>query len=140
MELERRKLILQCLNSGMSVRDIMAFHKIAKSTIYDVKRRLKKTGEMGRKKNERKRTVVTPKFKAKMQRKIQLNPSKTIRAMARELKVGETSIRRAVKELGMKSRAKSKRFRLTMRLKALRLERCQKIISILKKRSQFCCS
>jgi len=53
-----------------------------------------------------KRVVVIPKFKAKIHRKIQLNPSKTIRGMARELKVGETSIRSAVKELGMKSRAK----------------------------------
>jgi len=36
----------------MSVKDIMPFHTIAKSTIYDVKKRLNKTGELGRKKRK----------------------------------------------------------------------------------------
>ena len=54
--------------------------------------------------------------------------------MARDLGVSEFSVRKAVKEAGPWSLARTKRFMLTDKLKASRLEKCKKIRSILKKK------
>jgi hypothetical protein len=59
-----------------------------------------------------------------------------MRGMAKELNVSKASIRGVVKnKLKARSFARTQKFQLTDCLKALRLERCKKILANLKKRS-----
>jgi hypothetical protein len=79
-------------------------------------------------------TQLTRKNLSKIKTKIRQSPKKSIKMMARELKMGDGTLRRGLKKLGVKSRARVKRFLLTEKLKDSRLKRSKNILSILKKR------
>jgi inhibitor of nuclear factor kappa-B kinase subunit alpha len=135
--MEKREAIVAALHAGKAIPDIIKEIGVCRATIFNVKKALKDRGHINRKPGTgRKATVVTPRLINVVRSRIRRNPIRSMRGMAKELNVSEFSIRKIVKqELGAKSFARTQKFLLTDRLKALRLERCKAILAILKKKT-----
>lgn len=128
--------IVKALQAQKTVKDIVEELGVPCRTVYRIKDRLKTRGTTKRKTGSgRPLSVVTSGFIEKIKQKVKRNPVLTMRGMARELGVNEKSVRKAVKLLGARSLARTKRFLLTESLKASRLARAKKILSMLKKKS-----
>ena len=118
----------------MSISEIFQDLKVSRKTVYNIKKRLEVSRTTERKpESGRQISVVKRDFFNKI-KSIQTNPAKTIKSMTRDLGVSNFSVRKAVKDAGARSLAKTKRFMLTEKLKASRLEKCKKIRSSLRKR------
>ena len=134
----RREAVVAFLQSGYSVPAIQKKFGISHATIFNIKKRLKVDGHVKRKSGSGAATTVsTPSLVSKIKYRIRTNPVRTMRGMARELGVSEHTVRNVVKKkLGARSLARTKKFLLSERLKALRVERCNKLLAILKKKKQ----
>jgi len=134
MEAKREKIVA-ALHAGTAIPDIMMALKTSRATIFRVKKCLKDSGQVKRKPGSGRRpTVVTKKVINVVRSRINRNSVRSMRAMAKDLKVSEWTVRNIVKnKLGARSLARTSRFLLTERLKSLRLERCKKLLWILKK-------
>jgi hypothetical protein len=74
---------------------------------------------------------------AKIRAKIEQDPTKSMRQMARELKISERSVRDIVKlDLKAKSRARTKKHLVTQVAKDKRFEKSRKLLNMLKSGSQ----
>ena len=135
----RREAVVAFLQSGSSVQAIQKKLGVSRATIFNIKKRLKVEGHVKRKSGSgAATTVATPSLVSKIRNRIRTNPVRTMRGMARELGVSEHTVRNVVKKkLGARSLARTKKFLLSDRLKALRVERCNKILAILKKKKQI---
>jgi len=128
--------ILKALQAQTSIKDIVRDLGVLRQTVYNIKKRLETRGSTERKPGSgRPVSVVTSGFVKQIKQRIKRNPARTMRGMARELGVDEKSVRKAVKLSGARSLARTKRFLLTETLKASRLARAKKILSMLKKNS-----
>jgi transposase len=133
--------IVKALQAQKTVKDIVEELGVPCRTVYRIKDRLKTRGTTKRKTGSgRPLSVVTSGFIEKIKQRVKRNPVRTMRGMARELGVNEKSVRKAVKLLGARSLARTKRFLLTESLKASRLARAKKILSMLKKNLLLSCS
>ena len=132
---ELNKEIVRLAHAGKTAKDIVSKLGAPKSTVYDVLKRLKDRGSVERKPGGgRPVSQLTKANMAKIRAKVRRTPNKSIRKMARELKMADGTLRNGLKTLGIKSRAKSKRFLLTEKLRASRLERAKKVLGVLKKK------
>jgi transposase len=133
----KREAIVALLHAELPVSDIVKQISVSRATVFNVKRRLKESGHVKRKPGSgRKPTVTNPKLVEAVRSRLRRNPVRTMRGMAKELKVSEHTIRNIVKKkIKALSLARSKRFLLTDRLRSLRLERCKRILAMMKKRS-----
>ena len=133
----KREAIVALLHAELPVSDIVKQISVSRATVFNVKRRLKESGHVKRKPGSgRKPTVTTPKLVEAVRSRLRRNPVRTMRGMAKELKVSEHTVRNIVKKkIKARSLARSKRFLLTDRLRSLRLERCKRILAMMKKRS-----
>ena len=127
--------IVKALHAGQTVKDICNDLGVAKSTVYDLRKKIKETGTHLRKPGSgRPVSVTTPAFVNKVRARFHRTPNKSFRTVAKVMNVHERTIRRTAKTYGFKSRAKNRKFLLTDRLKASRLERAKKILWIVKKK------
>ena len=127
--------IVRLAHAGKTPKEIVDDLGAPKSTVYDVLKRLKDRGTVEHKSGGgRPVSQLTKANLTKIRAKVRRTPNKSIRKMSKELKMGDGTLRRGLKTLGIKSRAKTKRFLLTDRLKASRLERARKIMAVLKKK------
>lgn len=122
------------LRAGLTPTAIAKQLEISRTTVYNVKNKLKIFGSIHRRPGSgSKRAARTPSLINKVKRRIQSNPSRSLRKMALELKTSLTTVRRIVKnDLKMKSRAKVKVPLLTEKQKASRKERAQALLNNLK--------
>ena len=82
-----------------------------------------------RKRCGRPRSVTTPAMVKKVKLRITRNPNRSMRKMAKEMKVSEGSIRNIVKnELELKSLKRHHAHQLTVQTKKLRLQRCKAML------------
>jgi hypothetical protein len=72
-------------------------------------------------------------FITKINKSVEADPTLSIRKHAKKLKVADSTVRKGLKMLGKKSLVRPPAPLLTDRLKQLRLERCKKLLNILKK-------
>ena len=74
-----------------------------------------------------------------LKRTLKAEPSQSMSKLAQKRRVSRSTISRAVKEdLGMKSYVRRVRNLLTTRAKALRAERCPKLLNYLKHKERTC--
>ncbi|UYV79406.1 hypothetical protein LAZ67_17002496, partial [Cordylochernes scorpioides] len=111
-EFENRAAIIVALRAGRSPKEIVDFLKLPKTTIYRVKKQFdeadsNKEGIATRKKHSRRSDRVRgEEFVKNVKEKIDGNPGKSMRAIAKEMDVGSMTIVRTIHEdLGLKSYA-----------------------------------
>ena len=127
--------IVKAIHAGLAVSAICSEFGVPRSTVFFIKKKLKVTGTVARKIGSgRPVSKVTRDFTMKLRAKFRATPNKSVRTMAKEFQVDEKTIRNVAKGYGFKSRAKIRKFLLTDRLRASRLERAKKILLILKKK------
>lgn len=126
--------IYELLCAQKSVAEILDEVKCSKATFYRIKALMGKPPIVRKPGQGRKRTVRTSKLIRSIKSKIRRNPVRSMRLMAREAGVSEKTVRRVVKfDLKAKSRVRERRHLITERIRRLRVERCKKLVSALKK-------
>ena len=134
--MEKREAILAAVLAGKTNKEIQETVGVSRKTIFNVKRDLRERGTLQRKSGSGRRpSVVTKRLVNLIKSRVARNPIRTIRGMAREVGVAESSLRRAVAKAGVKSNARTEKFLLTERLKAARLEKAKKLLNLLKKKT-----
>ena len=136
----RRQRISDMLRAHVAVKTIMEITGASSASIYKLKAKL----EAGKSvesvvKHKSKPTPnkkLTPAFLADLKARYTANPSISMRKMAKIVGVGEKTIRRGVKELGMASKVRPRRQLLTGKQKEKRTVRSKKILSALKKKTR----
>ncbi|UYV82172.1 hypothetical protein LAZ67_21001247 [Cordylochernes scorpioides] len=138
-EFENRAAIIVALRAGRSPKEIVDFLKLPKTTIYRVKNQFdeadsNKEGIATRKKHSRRSDRVKgEEFVKNVKEKIDGNPGKSMRAIAKEMDVGSMTIVRTIHEdLGLKSYALRKGQLLTENMKNNRKGKAAALLNNLK--------
>ncbi|UYV71060.1 IKK1 [Cordylochernes scorpioides] len=138
-EFENRAAIIVALRAGRSPKEIVDFLKLPKTTIYRVKKQFdeadsNKEGIATRKKHSRRSDRVRgEEFVKNAKEKIDGNPGKSMRAIAKEMDVGSMTIVRTIHEdLGLKSYALRKGQLLTENMKNNRKGKAAALLNNLK--------
>ncbi|UYV78053.1 hypothetical protein LAZ67_15003314 [Cordylochernes scorpioides] len=138
-EFENRAAIIVALRAGRSPKEIVNFLKLPKTTIYRVKKQFdeadsNKEGIATRKKHSRRSDRVRgEEFVKNVKEKIDGNPGKSMRAIAKEMDVGSMTIVRTIHEdLGLKSYALRKGQLLTENMKNNRKGKAAALLNSLK--------
>ncbi|UYV68006.1 IKK1 [Cordylochernes scorpioides] len=138
-EFENRAAIIVALHAGRSPKEIVDFLKLPKTTIYRVKKQFdeadsNKEGIATRKKHSRRSDRVRgEEFVKNVKEKIDGNPGKSMRAIAKEMDVGSMTIVRTIHEdLGLKSYALRKGQLLTENMKNNRKGKAAALLNNLK--------
>ncbi|UYV75111.1 hypothetical protein LAZ67_12002507 [Cordylochernes scorpioides] len=138
-EFENRAAIIVALRAGRSPKEIVDFLKLPKTTIYRVKKQFdeadsNKEGIATRKKHSRRSDRVRgEEFVKNGKEKIDGNPGKSMRAIAKEMDVGSMTIVRTTHEdLGLKSYALRKGQLLTENMKNNRKGKAAALLNNLK--------
>ncbi|UYV66796.1 hypothetical protein LAZ67_4002874, partial [Cordylochernes scorpioides] len=138
-EFENRAAIIVALRAGRSPKEIVDFLKLPKTTIYRVKKQFdeadsNKEGIATRKKHSRRSDWVRgEEFVKNVKEKIDGNPGKSMRAIAKEMDVGSLTIVRTIHEdLGLKSYALRKGQLLTENMKNNRKGKAAALLNNLK--------
>ncbi|UYV81663.1 ADCY1 [Cordylochernes scorpioides] len=138
-EFENRAAIIVALRAGRSPKEIVDFLKLPKTTIYRVKKQFdeadsNKEGIATRKKHSRRSDRVRgEEFVKNVKEKIDGNPGKSMRAIAKEMDVGSMTIIRTIHEdLGLKSYALRKGQLLTENMKNNRKGKAAALLNNLK--------
>ncbi|UYV84752.1 hypothetical protein LAZ67_X003316 [Cordylochernes scorpioides] len=138
-EFENRAAIIVALRAGRSPKEIVDFLKLPKTTIYRVKKQFdeadsNKEGIATRKKHSRRSDRVRgEEFVKNVKEKIDGNPGKSMRAIAKEMDVGSMTIVRTIHEdLGLKSYALRKGQLLTENIKNNRKGKAAALLNNLK--------
>jgi hypothetical protein len=106
-EYETRAAVLKALRAGRKPQEIARFLKVHRSLVYRLKKVLDQSQDAGEaeitpaRKQHKKRTVGltrTADFVASLQEKINEDPSKSMRALAKEMQCDEKTIRNCIQE------------------------------------------
>ena len=101
-------------HAGRTVNEIVTELNVPRTTVYNVLKRQKDLGSIEQKPGAgRPVTQLTETFLNEIKAKAKRSPNKSIKKMARELKMSDGTMRTGLKKLGVKSRARVKRFLLT---------------------------
>ena len=131
----RRELILSYFSKGMAPTLIAKKLTgiVGRATVFRVVRDFKEKGKTTRKASSRKPSVRTAQMVKRVREKIRRNPRRSMRKMAREEEVSQTTMWRLCrKTLGLTPFKKQRRQVLSDATKAKRLERGREILKILK--------
>lgn len=133
---ELRQKVLAHLAKGNSVVATAKTFSVTQKFIWKAKKLFEETGGYSKRCNGgRPRQVCTKELIRSIKGKVERNPRRSIRKMAKEANTSEASIRRIIKhDLGLRSRAISKVQTLTALQRSKRKERCQLMLSALKKK------
>ena len=112
-----------------------------RKTIYNVMKRYSESGTTSdRPITGRKRSVLIPSVVYAIQKRVARNPRRSMRKMAREMHISQTSLRRLVKDrLGMKAYKMSKRHTISECSKNKRLNKAKKMLEMMKSAGQKTC-
>lgn len=131
---ELRRRVIEDLSAGIKVTDIMAKFRIARSTVYNIKKLYDETGGYKKRENGgRPRTACTEEKMTLIKETLEANPVMSFRKLALEMTMSTMSVWAAVRELGEVSRAIIKKPRLTQATREKRLERSKVLLNLLKK-------
>lgn len=122
---------LQCAGSSPAV--IIAVTGFPRRTVYDVLRRYRQRRTSERQQHKaRSDRIRTPTFLAGIRRSIAANPGTRIKALAARRQVSETTVRRAIRDLGLRSYQRAHRHLLTEAQKQQRWLRARRLLNDLK--------
>ncbi|KAI6656176.1 hypothetical protein LOD99_1509 [Oopsacas minuta] len=125
-----RSAIIELAKNGKTQKEILKLLNIPanrRKFVYRTIRRYNETGEVCDKaRSGRPPSVTTPALQKLVRERIRRNPRRSMRKMAQELKVSESSVRKIVKvNLGMRSFRRKKVHFLSEQVKVKRLQRCK---------------
>jgi hypothetical protein len=137
-----RAVIVNGLRAGMTAKEIIQYHKLANTTVYVVKRKFDEflaaggspeSFNINRKKHKRRSDCKSAAIAEDVRNIVSRDPSKSMRAIAVEMKVHERTIRRTMKEeLRYKSYAMRKGQFMSEATKNRRLHKAKKLLIRLK--------
>lgn len=129
-----RKIIIDKLRAGVKAADVARQLNVSRKRVSVTKKLFETTGDIkkryggGPKRTKRTKAVVRA-----VKGKVERNPRRSIRKLAKEHNMGATTMRRLVKiDLGFKSRAIVTKSRISLEQKGKRLERARRILCWLK--------
>jgi transposase len=102
-----RAVIVSGLRAGMTVKEIMDFASIKKSTVYEVKKKYNKfiasggspdTFEIARKIHKRRSDFMGTALAEDLRELVSKDPGRSMRSMAQEMNVSRTTVRKMVSE------------------------------------------
>ena len=130
--------IKELTESGIAPKEVAERLGVHRVTVYRAIKKFRLTGSAGRRPGQgRRRSVRTPTLIKAVKGRIKRNPIRSMRQMAKDLKVSERTIRRTIREdLGAKSRARTTKHLISADAKVKRLERCRLLRNRLKKGKQ----
>lgn len=129
MEAER-KTILDLHLAGLTANEILKHVKVKKTTVYKVI----KSGEWKSKPREAPvNKIRSSRFNGRVKRRVERDPTSSMRKIAKEMKVDEKTIRTVVKDLGKKSFVRPPRQLITEKTRIKRLERARAMLNRMKK-------
>lgn len=124
------------LDAQVPVKDIMKIVKCSRSLIFKVKKKKKDGEDLSRKAGSGGHNkIVDDEFLSGVASEIEAVPTRSMRKMAKDLRVSEGTIRKAVGILGAHSYVRRRRQLLTTATKNSRVERGKRLLSWLKKKS-----
>ncbi|QQP37852.1 Uncharacterized protein FKW44_018264, partial [Caligus rogercresseyi] len=129
MERDRRVQVSTFLGAGKTPTEMAKQLNVEISTIYCLKKKLDINQGVERKSGSAGKYKLEPQLICDV---IQRAPTTSMRAHAKDLGVGESRVRRAVKECGGKSLVMFERPLLTPQIKVTHLQRCKGLINDLK--------
>ena len=135
MESENKSAIAVLARAGHQARDIVKLTNLPRAIVYWVYNTFMKSGDVSRKKHaSRSDKKQTPQFLAGLKRSIKANPGTPMTTLAKNRNVSTKTVHKAVHEnLGMYSYVRNRRRDLlSEKAKAIRAERCPKLLSFLK--------
>ncbi|XP_076044978.1 uncharacterized protein LOC143027553 [Oratosquilla oratoria] len=132
--MSQREAIIELHRAGKTNSEIIKLLKVAKSTVYHVVNRFKELGTSeDRRRSGRPRTARTKKVVNAVRERMRRNPKRSIRKLAKDMNVSNTSMRTIVrKDLRLSPYKMRKRQFLTPLQKQKRLERAQILLRELK--------
>lgn len=129
----KRQAIQDLLCAGWSPTVIARDLKVSRHMVYNCKKRFKETGDARRKHGGgRPRTKNTPDLRKAIKAKVKRNPRRSLRRLAKDHDVSRKTISNCVKDLSLRSRVVPVKHLITNSCQKKRLERCHKILNILK--------
>ena len=132
---ELRKKIVARIEAGDKPMNIAKSFGVARSTVYNVYKLYKDTGDYAKQSGNagRPRSVRKEETVDKVKKIVEENPNTSVRQLARDLNVSKTTMGNLVRsDLGMRNRAVVPCQMLTTAQREKRLERCQRILNFLK--------
>lgn len=130
-----RDTIVQLHCAGNTAKAIITATGFARRTVYDVIKHYNERGTSKRKQHRsRSDRIRTRRFLAGLKRSVESAPGVSIRALAQSRNVSMTTVRRSIKDLGLRSFQHPHRHLLTEAQKQLRLERSKGLLNELKTR------
>ena len=133
----RHASVLVLLKAGHGPSAISRQLDVFRQAVYDIKRKWEERGAIQRKKGSgRPRSARTSSLKNKIKMKINRNPRRSMRKLAKEHKVSRGTIRNVLDDLGMSSKAIATRHLITEYAKVKRLERCRTLLRTIKHTSR----
>ena len=131
--MSKNQRILDLARAQVSPAEIIATLNIPKTTVY----RVLKHGRVERlPRGPPKNKKLTEKFVAKSKEAVEANPTLSIRAHAKKLKVSERTVRRGLQKLKKRSLVRPPVPLLTERLKESRYVKAKKLLARLKKETE----
>lgn len=119
---DNRVAVIQLYESGKSAADIIKLLRMKRSTVFDAIKRYKELGTAkDRPRSGRPGNVTTPENLNKLRCRIRRNPEKSIRKIAKEMKIGRESVRKMIRSQG-------RGHYLDERMKRVRLENAQRLL------------
>ena len=108
-----RQAILALLRAGKTPTEVIGSLGVSRQTVYSVKKRMETTPDgqevnLEVKYRPRARKVMTPRVQAAVRRRIRTAPTKSLRRVAKEAKVGREAVRKVVLDEGWRSRRRVK--------------------------------
>ncbi|XP_059094623.1 uncharacterized protein LOC131889516 [Tigriopus californicus] len=131
----KRQKIADLLHAHVPVKQICEIVDCKKTLVYDVRRMVKEGKSLERTKGSGGHNkIITDNFLNDLHCKIEADPSRSIRKLAKDLNVSRMTVLRAVGQLGLKSYVRRRRQLLSESSKNSRLERGKILINQLKKK------
>ena len=122
--------VVKLFEKGKSPADIVKLLRIPRSTVYKAINRYEELGTTAdRLRSGRPVTVTTPKNVKKLRSRIQRNPGKSMRKLAKEMKISFGTVHKMVRnKLKLRSYKLGRGHYLDERIKRVRLENAQRLL------------
>ena len=129
----KRQAIIDLTRAGRSTKEISVALNVHRNTVNNVKTMYRESGDVKKRSTGSRRSVRTKETIKKVKNRINSNPRRSMRRMARDLGVSTTSMLRIVKEdLGATSRAITSTHLITEDSKNKRLCRARRLLNDIK--------
>ncbi|XP_047135225.1 uncharacterized protein LOC124812490 [Hydra vulgaris] len=125
----KRQSILQMLQSDKTTSDIRKALNCSRTAIFGVRKLFHETRDIKRRFNKPKPVKQSPQLLRSVKRKVKRILLRSIRQLAREANVANSTMQTVMKDLNLKSRVVVTKHLITNKQKESRKERCKKMLN-----------